>query len=217
MEAREMTFIDVSLGIGHGLFSWPGDPPIEIERVVDMSKGDAANVSQLRIGSHTGTHVDPPVHFIPGAAGVDAISLDVLCGPAVLADLRGLPGPIGPKELDALDVPPGTTRLLIRTDNSEYWAERVREFPKQYVALSAPGAHWVVERGIKVFGTDFLSVEEFKNPGHPTHVALLEAGVVIVEGLDFSKAEPGAYDFYCFPLKIVDGDGAPARAALVKR
>jgi arylformamidase len=205
---------DVSLGIGPSMLTWPGDPAVEVDPAKRLSKGDPANVSELRLGSHTGTHVDPPFHFIDGAPGVDALDLNVLVGPALVVDLRDAGESIGPAELDALDLPAGTERILFRTKNSELWKKPHVEFPDSYTALSPEGAAWCVERGLKLVGTDFLSIEARGASGHPTHVTLLRAGVIIVEGLDLSEIGPGAYKFSCTPLKIVGGDGAPARAIL---
>jgi arylformamidase len=159
--------------------------------------------------------VDPPVHFVPGGAGIDRVPLDVLMGPCVVADARGLRGELGPGELDGLGVAAGTERLLLRSDNSELWRGTPVRFPDDYVCLGTEGAAWVVERGIALIGVDFLSVERRGTPGHPTHRALLTNGVVIVEGLDLGAVEPGPYDLRVLPLRIVDGDGGPARAALV--
>lgn len=209
-------FIDISVGIGSGLITWPGDPPVEVRATSRLARGDAANVSELRLGTHTGTHVDPPVHFIDGAASVDRLALNVLVGEAVVADFRGLRGEIGPAELEARDLPPGTARVLLATDNSEIWRRRPPEFPSEYVSLSPEGARWVVARGIRLVGIDFLSIEKRASPDHPTHRALLEAGVVIVEGLDLSDVEPGRYTLVCLPLKVLGGDGAPARAILTR-
>jgi arylformamidase len=207
--------IDVSLPISPDLLTWPGDPGLEIAPRLQLSRGDPANVSELRIGTHTGTHVDPPVHFVEGTAGVDAVPLDVLVGQCLVADARGIGGELGPGELDGLGVPEGTERLLLRTDNSEIWRRLPTAFPESYTCLSPEGAKWVVARGIRLVGVDFLSVEMKGSAGHPTHVELLSKGVVIVEGLDLGGVEPGAYGLVVLPLRIVDGDGGPARAILV--
>jgi arylformamidase len=210
-----MRIIDVSLPIGKELLIWPGDPGIEVEPRKRIAKGDASNVSLLALGTHTGTHVDPPVHFIEGTEGVDRVSLDVLVGDAVVADLREADA-IGPEELDGLDLPEGTERLLCKTRNSDLWASLPIEFPDDYVAVTPEGARWIVERGIRLVGVDFLSVELAGAEGHPVHHMLLENGTIIVEGLDLSKAEPGRYTFACLPLRITGGDGGPARAALIR-
>jgi len=206
--------IDVSLPIGPDLLTWPGDPAVEIAPRSQISKGDPANVSELRIGTHTGTHVDPPVHFVEGAAGIDAVPVDVLIGDCVVADARGLRGELGPGDLDGLKIPAGTTRVLLRSDNSEIWRHLPTTFPDEYACLSPEGAKWVVTSGIKLVGVDFLSVERKGAEEHPTHVELLSNGVVIVEGLNLGDVEPGGYTLAVLPLKIVDGDGGPARAVL---
>ncbi|MFA5890370.1 MAG: cyclase family protein [Actinomycetota bacterium] len=207
-----MPVFDISLGIEPGMMVWPGDPLVVVEETSRMARGDLANVSTLRLGTHTGTHVDPPCHFIDGAVTVDEIPPDVLVGPAVVLDLRAVAGEITPQDLCAL--PDGAERVLFRTCNSDLWARGARAFPEDYVSLGLEGARWLAARGVRLVGTDFLSIEQRGAPGHPVHVALLEAGVVIVEGLDLHAVDPGDYTFMCLPLKVSGGDGAPARALL---
>ena len=203
--------IDISLPIGPDTPVWPGDPPVLVEPVARMAEGDPADVSRLALGTHTGTHVDPPAHFIPGAATVDALPLDVLVGPAVVA---GFPaGPLDGDTLAAAALPEGSTRLLLKTGGDAG-------------ALSPDGARWLVERGVRLVGADTLSIEpEAACPGvrgcppeeqYPVHRILLGAGVVIVEGLDLAIVTPGLYQLVCLPLRIVRGDGAPARAVLIR-
>ena len=208
---------DVSLGIAGDMLVWPGDPAVEVSPRLEMSKGDPANVSELRIGTHTGTHVDPPVHFIEGGAGIDQVSLDVLAGEATVADLRGHPGPLGRADLEGLDLPDGTNRLLLKTDNSDQWTKpRPLAFDSDYTCLSVEAAEWIIERGIGLIGIDYLSIEEKGSQWHPVHVKLLSHDVVIVEGLNLSTIEPGDYTLMCLPLKILGGDGGPARALLIE-
>jgi arylformamidase len=211
-----MELIDVSLPIGPDLLIWPGNPPASIEPNQRISRGDDANVSELSLGTHTGTHIDPPVHFIDGAEGIDAMSLDRTIGPCVVVDARGIPGAMGAADLERLDIPPGSDRVLFRTDASELWRRLPVEFPDDYPCIAPDGAAWLVERGVRLVGVDFLSIEQRGAPGHPTHVTLLSNDVVIVEGLDLSRVEPGAYWLIALPLRIVDGDGGPARAVLVR-
>lgn len=206
--------IDVSLGIGNDLLTWPGDPGVSVERAKLLERGDPANVSEIHMGSHTGTHVDPPVHFIDGADPVDRLDLEVFYGEAVVADLRDA-DEVGPKELEALELPGEVERLLCRTRNSDLWTQARPSFPKDYVAVSPDGARWIVDRELKLVGVDFLSVEKTVGPDHPVHKTLLGGGTIIVEGLNLSRVEPGTYKFVCLPLKVMGGDGAPARAALI--
>ncbi len=207
--------IDVSLGIGPDLLTWPGDPGVSVEPAARLERGDPANVSELRLGSHTGTHVDPPYHFIEGQPTVDGLPLATFFGRAIVADLTGAEA-IGAAELDALDLADGTERLLCKTRNSELWSRLPVAFPDDYVAVSPDGARWLVDRGVRLVGVDFLSVERDGPPDFPVHRTLLGAGAVIVEGLDLSAVRPGPYTLVCLPLKVVGGDGAPARAALIE-
>jgi arylformamidase len=208
--------IDVSLPIGSDLLTWPGDPRVEVAPKRRIAAGDDANVSELRIGTHTGTHVDPPVHFVEGAVGIDRVDLDVMIGDAVVVDARELDGVLGPQELESLNIAKGAQRILLRSRNSDLWRSARASFPSSYVSISADGARWMVDRGVRLVGVDFLSVEQRGTAGHPTHHTLLENGVVIVEGLDLGEVEPGTYHLTVLPLKIVDGDGGPARAVLIQ-
>ena len=207
---------DISLPLGKDTLVWPGDPPIEVTPKLRIANGDSANVSELRLGTHSGTHVDPPVHFVEGAPAIDRISLDRVVGPALVADLREANGPIGPAELEALGLGSDVTRLLLRTSNSALWRSLPVVFPDTYACLSPEGAKWIVQNGIGLVGVDFLSIEKRGAEGHPVHHILLENGVVIVEGLDLGNVEPGTYTLVCLPLKVVDGDGGPARAVLIE-
>ena len=211
-----MRVIDVSLGIGPDLLVWPGDPSVDVLPRRQISAGDAANVSELRMGTHTGTHVDPPNHFVEGASGIDSLSVDLLVGNAIVADARHLDRPIDVADLEKLSIPDGAERVLLRTGNSELWRQPRVEFPDTYACLTEDSARWVVDRGVKLIGVDFLSVEQKGAEGHPVHHTLLENGVVIVEGLNLADVEPGEYLLVCLPLKIVGGDGGPARAVLIE-
>lgn len=207
--------IDISLAIEPGMAVWPDDPPVEVEPTGRVAAGDPANVSALRLGTHTGTHVDPPAHFFDGGHTVDHLDLDVLVGPATVVDLSGTPGPIGPGELRGAGLAPTVERVLIRTDNSDLWRRRPLLMPDRYVTLSPAGARWLLDRGVRLVGADFLSVESPIDGRYPVHELLLGAGVVLVEGLDLSGAPAGDYLLACLPLKVTAGDGAPARAVLL--
>ncbi len=209
-----MPIYDVSLPISESLIVWPGDPAVRLRRTSDVAKGDLATVTQLELGAHTGTHVDAPAHFVPGGAGVDSLDLSLLVGEArvvYVPEARAITAEV----LEALEIPRGTRRVLFRTRNSDRWTRSEQyEFDEDFVAVTADGARWLVAHGVKLVGVDYLSVAPFDDPV-PTHETLLRAGAVAVEGLDLSQIAPGVYRFVCLPLRIVDGDGSPARAILI--
>ena len=201
---------DVSLPIYSGMLVWPGDPPVSIEAVKAATKGDSSSVSLLHLGSHTGTHVDAPRHFIAGAPGVSSLDLNILWGKARLFQLPAALR-IDRSLLERLDLD-GVTRLLLGTGNSARL--RKGQFDPGYVFVTEDAASYLVDRDIKLVGVDYLSIEAYHNESHPTHRTLLGAGVVIIEGLVLDGIPPGDYELICLPLKIRDGDGAPARVLL---
>lgn len=208
-----MRTYDITLTISPELPTWPGDPRVEIERVAKIEDGSNANVSRVDMGVHTGTHVDAPFHFLPEGMTVDQINLSLLTGRAYvlhLPDVDVITAPV----LENAQIPPRTRRVLFKTRNSESWGEEDLVFDTNFVGLSEDGAEYLVKRGVKLVGMDYLSVAPYKK-SRPTHERLLEAGVVIVEGLDLSEVTQGRYTLYCLPLKIANSDGAPARAILV--
>lgn len=204
-----MAIHDITVPIQVDMPIYAGDPDVELERVSSIADGGHANVSKLSMGVHTGTHVDAPVHFIEGAPGMESVSLDALCGPAVVVDGTSISGDsIGESHLEAIEIPEGTERVLLKTRNSELWNQK--EFTRDFLRLDGSGARFVVARGIRTIGIDYLSVGD-----HEAHRELLGAGVVPVEGLDLREIEPGEYTFVCLPLDLVGSDGAPARAILI--
>jgi arylformamidase len=194
---------------------WPGDPSIRVDRFLDMARGDAVNASSISCSLHTGSHVDAPLHHLSNGRGVDALPLTAMIGPAVVADLSAA-DEIGPRELEALRLPDRVERLLCRTRNSQLWGDANRDFRKDFVAVTGAGAEWLVKRGVRLIGIDYLSVERFGATPSETHRRLLEADVVILEGLDLREARPGHYWLACLPWKVRGVDGAPARAVLIE-
>ena len=204
---------DISVGVSPEIPVWPGDPPVVLERLKSIENGDEANVSHIQSSVHVGTHIDAPIHFVEGGATVDAIPLKSLLGRAYVVDLRKA-DVLDAATLEAAPIPPRTRRLLFKTRNSELWTSGERSFQRDFVAVDASGAEWLVKKGVKLVGVDYLSVAPF-NDGVPTHTILLEAGVVVVEGLDLARVSKGRYTLYCLPVKLMGSDGAPARAVLV--
>jgi arylformamidase len=207
-------WIDISVTLHDGMVHWPDNPPVRITRQLDISKGDAANVSMLSMGSHTGTHMDAPLHFVAGGRGLDEMDLEATIGPARVIEISD-PVSVKVSELEDQDIDAGN-RVLFKTRNSnKRWVDR--PFDEDFVYVSAGAAAHLVERGVRLVGVDYLSVGGFKSDGVETHTELLEAGIWIIEGLDLSGVSAGEYELICLPLKVLRSDGAPARAILRPR
>ena len=207
-----MKIYDITVPIRSTMPVYEGDPGVKVEAWSAFAKGDSSNVSVLNFGAHTGTHVDAPAHFIEGARKIDALSLEVLIGPARVIRVADDLKEISPEFLENCNLS-GIERLIFHTRNSELWND---SFRSDYTHLLPEAAQHLVDRGIKLVGTDYLSIEKFHSGHHKTHLTLLSNNIVIVEGLNLSDVPDGDYELICLPLKIADGsgDGAPARAVL---
>jgi arylformamidase len=201
--------IDVSMDVFTGMTVWPGDEGVVLERTDSLEQGAAANVSRLRCSVHTGTHVDAPLHFIAGGRGIDRLPLEILCGPAWTAEFPGV-DTISADHLDGAGIPADIRRLLVKTSNSESDAAR-DPFRERFAGIGAGAAEWILRRGVRLLGVDYLSVSAGDRI-IPVHRMLLQSETVIVEGLRLAEAPPGPCRFYCLPLKLIGADGAPARA-----
>jgi len=208
-----MKIYDISVGISSDMTVWPDHVPIILEQFKTIERCDEANVSRMAGTVHIGTHVDAPRHFIDGGASIEELSLNVLTGTAYVADLQKA-SVIDAEALEGAGIPPNTERILFKTRNSNLWDSGVKEFHTDYVALNANGAEWLVKRGIKLVGNDYLAVAVY-NDLVTTHRILLGSDVIVVEGLNLSGVREGNYVLYCLPLKLMGSEGAPARAVLV--
>ena len=207
----QSSWIDVSVALRNGMVHWPGDPPFEIERVHDMSEGDSNNLSRIHMGAHSGTHIDAPLHFIASGKGIDEMPLEVTVGRARVIEISDTVS-IKPRELRHHRIQRGE-RILFKTSNSpRLW--KTNSFVEDFVFISKEAARFLAERGVMLVGIDYLSVGGYKRNGSEVHRMLLEAGIWLIEGLDLSRVAPGKYELICLPLKILNGEGAPARAVL---
>jgi len=205
-----MKLYDATLAVHEKMVVFPGDPPFKTEPVSRIQTGEDYNLTRISMGTHLGTHVDPPAHFMDNGATVDQVALETLVGPGVVADLRGCPQ-IDRRALEKAAIA-GYKRVLLKTDNGP----RLLESPlhPDTVHLAEDGARYLVENRIRLVGIDALSIEHPENPGSPVHHILLEAGVLVAESVHLLEIPPGEYEIFCLPLKIKDGDGAPARILL---
>ncbi len=209
-----MKIYDISLTVTPELPVWPGDPAIVLERVSKMEEGEHNNVSRIASGVHIGTHVDAPYHFIADGKTIEQLSLDALVGPAQVVELPDEVRLIGESDLERAGIETGMKRVLLKTRNSQYWSRPGLSFQKDFTAIAPGGAAYLVERGVRLIGIDYFSVAPFGD-SVPTHRALLNAEMVILEGIDLSQVPAGRYKLYCLPIKLGGSDGAPARAILI--
>lgn len=191
--------------------SYPGDTPFSRREQTSLADGDDLTLSEFSMSAHAGTHVDAPSHFLPQGSTVSDLAVDAFSGPALLLDLRGVSHAVGPHHLHAQPIVSGDI-LLLKTRNSQRWKRG--HFFEDYVYLADEGAQHLEKMDVKAVGIDSLSLEGFHVEGFPVHHRLLRRGIGIIEGLDLSTAKPGRYWFDCLPLRVVGGDGAPARAVL---
>jgi arylformamidase len=204
--------IDISVPMHPRLPVWPGNRPVSIEHLQSMTSGAVANVTHLSTNSHTGTHIDAPLHFVDGAKTTEEIPLNKLIGTCQVLDFQGKTK-INADDLAKSGILPGTEKLLFKTDNSRLWDDLSHPFYEDYCALTADAAQWAVDHQIHLVGIDYLSIQLYHDPPD-THVILLSNEVVILEGIDLRQVRPGAYRLLCLPLKIMGVEGTLARAVL---
>ena len=202
-------WIDVSVPVRSGMVHWPGDPEIAVERIHSIADGDMANVSKLEMCAHTGTHMDAPLHFVEGGAGIDSMPLEEMIGPARVIEIAD-PAVIAAAELAEHSIGAGE-RILLKTANSPT-AWRAEGFQEEFVHLATESAELLAGVGVALVGVDYLSVAGYERNEREVHRALLEAGVWLLEGLDLTDVGAGDYELACLPMRLVGSDGAPARA-----
>ncbi|HHT9106001.1 MAG TPA: cyclase family protein [Candidatus Wujingus californicus] len=205
-----MKLYDITLTISESTITWPRDPKVSIQKTRLISKGNSCNVSELKFGSHCGTHIDAPYHFEENGIKIDQIPLDYLIGDVTVFNIKNK------EKIDLEDIKSlklnYINRVIFKTINSTYW--KLPEFKSDFVYLTKEAARYLVDSSIKLVGIDYLSIEKYGNKGADTHHTLLKNGIVVIEGLDLGEIEAGNYELIALPLKIKDCDGSPARVIL---
>jgi len=204
--------LDVTVPITNSMPVWPGDPQVRLSPKSHLSrdKSHTVKLTAIEMGSHTGTHVDAPYHFVEGGKRLHEIPLEQLTGKATVLEIAGVRS-IGLGNLEHLKWD-GIERVLFKTHNSKHWQDG--KFYEEFIYLEPDGAEFLVQRGIQLVGIDYLSIDKFKSEKHPTHFALLTRDIVILEGLNLSKVPAGEYTLLALPLNLQDADGAPSRVIL---
>ena len=225
-ERADTDWIDISVTFSDNMVSWPKDPfPPSVKRIMDVNEGDKVTMSELHIISHTGTHLDAPLHFVPGGDTIDHMPLDTAVGPARVIEIKD-PESIKPAELEQYDIQPGE-RILFKTQNSEKLFQK-KEFTKDYVYITFEAAEYLAKKGIRLVAIDYITlckyeseddwddVKEYlaKSDMHRTHRMFLENGIYILEFVKLTGVKPGTYELICLPIKLDQGDAGLARAIL---
>jgi arylformamidase len=209
------SILDISVPLGSGTPAWPNSEGVKLEQTHSILDGYHANESRLTCDVHSGTHIDAPLHFIPGGNPTSRIQLDILVGRALVCSVP-TDSHITDVDLENAGIADGTERLLLKTRNSRLWKEYGNAFQPDYVALTPKAAYWLVDRKIKLVGIDYLSIQPYGDRTQETHKILLSADIVILEGINLSDVHPGVYELICMPLSLENADGSPARAILRK-
>ncbi len=210
-----MRIYDVTVPLRPSIATYAGTEPgpvLDFHSLI--KKGDSANVSALALGSHTGTHVDSPDHFLDNKVTVEQMPVEAMVGPAYVAEFK-TDSHITAADLERAGIPAGTTRLLARTSNGRFWDDDA--FHPEFIGFADDAGEWLLAHGMVLVGIDYMSIERFHSPTHAVHHALLAKNVVILEGLDLRAVPAGEYFLVCGPLPVVGADGAPARVYLLEQ
>uniref|UniRef100_UPI00404B04F0 cyclase family protein n=2 Tax=Flavobacterium sp. TaxID=239 RepID=UPI00404B04F0 len=204
-------YIDITFSISSKLPKWPGSIDFK-KNVHSKMPFQVNNTSSFIMDSHFGTHIDAPLHFVMKGQSIDELELENLIGDVCVIEIYGT-GSINFTDLEQASIPKNCKKLIIKTDNQDYWSDNIKEFRENFTGLDSSGANWIVKRGIHLVGIDYLSIQRFKD-GPETHQILLENGVIILESLKLDDVKAGLYELICLPIKLEGFEGAPVRAVL---
>jgi len=200
-----MKIIDITRPLSTATVSYPGDTPPQ------FSQRDAGLylISDLSMNSHSGTHIDAPVHYLKIGDTIDTVPLDHLIGPCRVIDVTGAGSAITAAALHGRLG--NTKRILLKTAFS-----RETQFKEDYPHLTRDAADLLIENDVLCVGIDSFSIEAFVCDGS-VHRTLLGNGCLIVELLDLLEVSEGEYDLAALPLRLAGLDGAPARVVLIQK
>lgn len=210
---KPLGYIDISYPIDNDIAIYPGNPAFDLERVQDIDCGDSVRISMISMGSHTGTHIDAPSHFIENGENLDTIPLERMNGKATVVDATNI-SDIDVELLQSIDIDRDSI-LLFKTNNSVVW--ECDSILNDYVTLTYEAADYLAEKKIKLVGIDYLTVERPRSKrieGKSVHRSLLGNEILICEALKLKDISAGEYEFICLPLKIRGTDGSPVRCVL---
>ncbi len=209
-----MKIYDISVTVTPNIPVWPGDIQVWLERVKKLEDGASDNNSQMKMGVHTGTHVDSPFHFVKDGIKVDELPLETMIGPCQVIQMEDKVDLITAEEIKKSTFRNDIPRVIFKTRNEKYWVNKLKDFQEDFVGVSVDGADLLVKAGMKFVGVDYLSVAPY-GFGKVVHDVLLKAGLILLEGVDLTGVPAGVYTLYCLPIKLGATEGAPARVILI--
>lgn len=214
--------IDLTMTLREGIMTFPVNwhPVVEITQLGRFHV-EGRETRKITMGTHTGTHVDAPRHFVPGGKTIETTDLSIYHGPARVLDFTDLPdrAEITRAMLQDRIGDAFPKRIVFRYD----WERRLDSlaYYSDHPYLSEDACHWLVEQGVHLVGFDAPMPDDPRNGRNsekdsPNHTILLGAGVAILEYLVNLKAIPRRdFTLSALPLKIAQGDGAPVRAVAI--
>ena len=200
--------IDITRTIGQDTVVFPGDAVPCVSR----ARCDGYTLSELTLSSHSGTHIDAPLHFFDGRKSLDTIPVERFFLDADVVAIKSQVA-VTVAELKGRKIDPGQA-ILFKTRNSDLPRDR---FCEDFVYIKPDAAEWLVDRGVSLVGIDYLSPDRYGDMDFPVHLTLLGAGVLILEDIDLRAVASGRYRLVCLPIKTHQADGAPCRAVLGRR
>ena len=225
-ERADTDWIDISVPFRDNMVHYPKDPfPPSFKRIMDVNEGDKVTMYEMHIISHTGTHIDAPLHFVPGGSTIDLMPLDTGIGPARVIEIKD-PESIKPAELEQYDIQPGE-RILFKTQNSEKLIQK-KEYTMGQVYITLEAAEYLAKKGIRLVAIDYMAITRYETEDdwpsvqeylansdmHRTHRMFLENGVYILEFVKLTGIKPGKYELICLPIRLEHGDAGLARAII---
>jgi arylformamidase len=208
---KDFKIIDISWPIKPGMTEYKDQAKVKFIPTKVFGKNSACE-HDIVLTTHTGTHVDAPGHFLPEGAKLDEFDLQNLVGPCVVFDLTHVQEKISQTDLVGLPIKSGEI-VLFKTKNS--FLDNNAKASTNFIYLDASAAQFLVSKKVKAVGIDYLGIER-EQPGHETHKALLNAKILIIEGLRLKDVQSDNYFLCCLPLKLNGLEAAPARAVLLK-
>lgn len=205
-----MTVLDLTHPLHAGVTVYPGTPAPRFEACNTIERDGFAEL-EVRMSTHTGTHMDAPCHVIPGARSLDRFPAERFVGPGVVLDVAGLDR-VGLDRLQAEESRIAQAEfVLLRTGWDRRWTSP--DYFTGFPTLTEEAAGWLAARPIKAVCVDAISVDPVDAELLPVHHALLGRDILIVENLTGLERLPGGpFEFWCAPLRIEGADGSPVRA-----